>query len=114
MVRQLSERDIEILKKLAPEVEELLSAGASVEFHSLLPPVSRHFARDERDFAERIQRLTPAELEYLVGAIEDGSESLGCMPPEDVEELLHVLREKVSDAAAEKVRAVYASGGRCE
>ncbi|MDI6718860.1 MAG: hypothetical protein QMD46_04540 [Methanomicrobiales archaeon] len=113
MARELSERDIEILGILAPEVEELISMGAQVEFHNVLPPVSRHFARDEHDFAERLRRLSPAQLEYLAGAIGDGSENLGCMPPEDVEALLDVLREKVSGAAAEKVRAAYGSGGEC-
>ncbi len=113
MARELSERDIEIFRILAPEVEELLSMGAQVEFHNILPPVSKHFARDERDFGERIRRLSPDQLAYLAGAIGDGSENLGCMPPEDMEALLDVLREKVSDAAAEKVRAAYESGGEC-
>ena len=114
MVRELDEKDIEILKKLAPEIKDLICQGSGVEFHSILPPVSRHFARDEQDFKERISRLTPDELAYLVHAIEDGSESLGCMPPEDLEELLKLVDERVSPDAAKKVLAVYESGGECE
>jgi hypothetical protein len=113
MARTLSERDIGILKKLAPEVEDLICAGSGVEYRSILPPVSRHYSEDEADFAARLERLSADDLRYLVGAIEDGSESLGCMPPEDVESFAKVVAEKLSADDAKRVVAAY-EGAECD
>jgi hypothetical protein len=110
MARTLSERDIGILRKLAPEVEELICSGSGVEYRSILPPVSRHYSEDEADFAARLERLDADDLKYLVGAIEDGSESLGCMPPEDVESLVRIITAKISAEVAKRVIAAYETG----
>jgi hypothetical protein len=75
--------------------------------------VSRHFAQDEQDFAERLERLDRGDLEYLVAAIADGSESLGCMPPEDVESLARIIALKVSREAADRVIAMFEEAGEC-
>jgi hypothetical protein len=114
MARDLSRRDLDILCKLAPEVNSLICEGSGVEFRSILPPVSRHFARDETDFSERLGRLDRADLEYLVARISDGSESLGCMPPEDVESLARVLAEKISREVADRVVTAYEEAGGCD
>ena len=45
MPRELSEKDIAILKKLAPECGDLTCSGSGHMFHSILPPVSNHFCR---------------------------------------------------------------------
>jgi len=110
MARILSERDIGILKKLAPEVEDLICAGSGVEYRSILPPVSRHYAEDEADFAARLERLDAEDLHYLVGAIEDGSESLGCMPSEDIESFAAIVAAKLSEKDAKRVIAAYEAG----
>jgi hypothetical protein len=114
MPRELSERDIEILKKLAPECEGLTCSGSGQQFHSILPPVSNHFSADEHDFAERIRRLTDDELKYISGLILSGEESLGCLPEEDLESLLALITERLSKDETKKVIEAFASFGVCE
>jgi hypothetical protein len=114
MPRELSEKDIEILIKLAPECEGLTCSGSGHQFHSILPPVSNHFSVDERDFAERIGRLTDDELNYITGLILSGEESLGCLPEEDLDSLLTLITERFSREEAKKVIEAFASSGVCE
>ena len=85
MPRELSEKDILILKKLAPECGGLTCSGSGHMFHSILPPVSNHFAEDSEDFIRRIGRLSAEELTYITDMIRKGEESMGCLPVEDVE-----------------------------
>ena len=113
MPRILSGKDVELLHKLAPELNDPVCPGSGHEFHSILPPVSNHFAQDTEDFLRRIRSLSPEEMAYLVGLILDGSESLGCMPPEDVGALLGHVAGTVSQDAARKILALYESGGEC-
>lgn len=113
MARRLDERDIAILKKLAPELEELVCGGSGHEFQSILPPVSNHVASDGEDFRRRISLLENEELEYIADRIIDGSESLGCVPPEDVESLTELLEKRVSEEKAEGVRRAYRLGEGC-
>jgi hypothetical protein len=107
MPRILNDRDKAILSILAPEMGNMCCEGSGHEFQSILPPVSNHFSRDEQDFAERIARLSKDDLEYLVTRILDGSESMGCMPPEDVDSLVALIEEKISPAIAKAVRNAY-------
>jgi hypothetical protein len=67
---------LRILKKLVPEVEDKLRSGSGIEYHSILPPVSMHYAVDEEDFEERLNRLSVEDLTYLVDRILDESECL--------------------------------------
>lgn len=113
MSRTLNERDIGILKKLAPELSDLVCKGSGHEFHSILPPISNHVAQDEKDFAERIGRLSEEDLAYLAERIIDGSESLGCMPPEDVEFLAAHMEAKLSRDTATRVREIYGIAEEC-
>ncbi|KAF1075752.1 hypothetical protein [Methanogenium sp. MK-MG] len=69
MARILSKKDQEILKKCAPECEDLLCSDSKVPYRSVLPPVANHYAVDADDFRERITRLTADELEYLTTLI---------------------------------------------
>ncbi len=52
-MRKLNAKDIEILKKLAPEIEN----KSRIEYRSILPPVSMHIAEDAEDFESRLERL---------------------------------------------------------
>jgi hypothetical protein len=110
MARILSEKDLEILRKLAPELNDPVCPGSGHEFHSILPPVSNHFAEDTDDFMRRIRKLGRDEMEYLLSLILDGSESLGCMPPEDVEAFIGYIAETISPDAARKIVALYEAG----
>jgi hypothetical protein len=114
MPRELSERDIEILKKLAPECGDLTCSGSGHQFHSILPPVSNHFADDSNDFIQRINRLTDEELTYLTDIIQKGEESMGCLPVEDVEAFVHIVHDRLSEEIAQKVISAYESGYECE
>jgi hypothetical protein len=91
MPRELSEKDVVILKKLAPECGELTCSGSGHSFHSILPPVSNHFSEDSNDFIGRIGRLDNDELTYITDMIIKGEESMGCLPVEDVEALVHLV-----------------------
>ncbi|AGB02171.1 hypothetical protein [Methanoregula formicica] len=114
MPRELDDKDIAILKKLAPECGDLTCSGSGHMFHSILPPISNHFAEDTEDFLRRISRLDKEELTYLTDLIRNGEESLGCMPVEDVEALVHYIRDTISPDVAQNVISVYESGGSCE
>lgn len=113
MPRELSEKDIAILKTLAPECGDLTCSGSGHRFHSILPPVSNHFAEDSNDFIERVGRLSDDELTYVTDMIQKGEESLGCLPVEDVEALVHLVHDRLSPEIAQKVIAAYEGGGDC-
>jgi hypothetical protein len=103
-MRMLNQKDIEILKKLAPEVE-----GNHIEYRSILPPVSMHYAADEEDFESRLKRLGTEDLAYLADRILDGSECLLCISPEYARAFLAVLEENISEETAERIRELYTS-----
>lgn len=114
MPRELDERDIAILKKLAPECGDLTCSGSGHMFHSILPPVSNHFSEDGADFSRRIGLLSTDELAYLCEIIEKGTESLGCLPVEDIEAFVALVQDRLSPEAAQKVTRAYESGYECE
>jgi hypothetical protein len=108
-MRKLKGRDLEILKKLAPEVEDKLRSGSGIEYHSILPPVSMHYAIDEEDFEERMKRLSPDDLKYLVDHILDESECLLCISTEYARIFVDLLAENVSRETAMQIKEIYES-----
>ncbi len=114
MPRELSGRDQEILKKLAPECSDEICAGSGHAFRSILPPVANHFATGESDFAGRIGRLSDDDLRYLVDLIRDGGESLGCVPPEYLSVFLQRVADRIGRKQAEELVLLYAQEGECE
>ncbi len=114
MPRELDDRDIAILKKLAPECGDLTCSGSGHMFHSILPPVSNHFAADNDDFMERINRLSAEELTYITDLIQRGEESMGCLPVEDVEAFVKIVHDRLSPETAKMVISAYESGYECE
>ena len=113
MARKLSEKDGSILKKLAPECADTTCAGSGFEYQSILPPVSNHYALDDDDFEDRLNRLDIFELRYLSEVILDGSENLCCIQPEHAEILVRLLSERVSEEVGKKVMALYVAAGEC-
>jgi hypothetical protein len=103
-MRKLDARDLEILRKLAPEMKP-----EDMHYRSILPPVSMHYAADEEDFQERLEQLSEDDLTYLVGRILDGSECLLCISPEYAKLFIEVLEEKPPGEAAERIRELYES-----
>jgi hypothetical protein len=114
MARELSEKDIEILKKLAPECGDLTCGGSGHQFQAILPPVSNHFAESAEDFTGRISKLSDEELAYITEKILTGEEGLGCVEVEDAEALVKLIHDRISPEMAKKVIAAYESGGECE
>ncbi|MEN6396779.1 MAG: hypothetical protein ABFC78_09885 [Methanoregula sp.] len=113
MARELNEKDIEILKKLAPEYEDLTCSGSGHQFHAILPPVSNHFAESAEDFTGRINKLTDEELAYIADRIITGEEGLGCVAVEDAESFVKRIHDRLSPEMAKKVIAAYESGAEC-
>ncbi len=113
MARELDSRDREILRKLVPEFDELLSQGIDLEYMNILPPVANHHSKDERDFAERLKRLSAEDLQYIADLVIDGSESLGCLYPEYADALFEAISGTLSPDVLDQVKEAYESGGGC-
>jgi hypothetical protein len=114
MARELDQKDKEILRRLVPELDDLLSQGIDVEYMNILPPVANHHSRDEQDFRERLRRLSADDLRYLANHVLDGSESLGCLYPGYADAFFEALEGRISSEILDKVREAYESGGECE
>jgi hypothetical protein len=114
MPRELSVRDQEILRKLAPECSDEICAGSGHAFRSILPPVANHFTTGEADFAERVGRLSDDDLRYLADLVRDGGESLGCVPPELLSIFLQRVADRLGRRQAEELVMLYAREGECE
>lgn len=114
MARELNDRDRNILRKLVPEFEDLQKQGIDLEYMNILPPVANHHSKDERDFEERLNRLSAEDMKYISDLILDGSESLSCLYPEFAEVYFTVAGKKLSSAVADQLREAYESGeGSC-
>ena len=114
MARKLDEKDIELLKKLAPECSDLECSSSGVNFKSILPPVANHFSKDISDFSHRLEALSEKELEYLLDLIKDGRESLGCLKPDYVMALQEMVARKAGDEQAGEIIKIYTANNVCE
>lgn len=113
MARELDERDIKILRILAPECEEMICSGSGVEFRSILPPVANHYSRNEDDFKCRLTRLTDDDLSYLVGKIRAGDESIACVPPEYADILVGEIASRQGKDVALEILNIYETTDEC-
>jgi len=114
MPRELSAKDIHLLKILAPECEGTTCGSSGTTFRSILPPVAQHFATNEDDFRARITRLNNSDLEYLVGCVRNGSESLGCIKPAFVRVFVELVAKRLGFETAEEVIEYYVESRECE
>lgn len=113
MSRTLSEHDIALLLKLAPECDTLICKGSENTYRSILAPVANHYAKDADDFASRLNRLSDGELVSLVDMIREGKEGIGCLPPECAEVLIEQALRRVGSDAGNELYALYESGSTC-
>ncbi|MDY6972585.1 MAG: hypothetical protein SV775_09685 [Thermodesulfobacteriota bacterium] len=113
MARKLTKKDIEILRKLAPECEDTICSGSGFEYRSIIPPVSNHYAKDDKDFEKRLERLSAEELGYLSDLIIDGSESLSCVQPEHAWVFIETLARKLSNKLSDRIKLLYESCAVC-
>lgn len=107
MSRALSPKDLEILKKLAPEMDAHCNQ-AGHQFRSIIPPLSHHLATSSNDFIERLERLEDDDLAYLAELVFEGMEDLTCASPEHVFAFCDLIKRRVSKEQGEKVAAIYA------
>ena len=111
MARKLNSLDLQILKKIAPELVDNTCGHAGWEFRSVLPPVSQHISTSKSDFRERLLKLSDEELNYLVILIFEGMESLHCVKKEHVDTLIEVAGEKISRIKATELLELYRFAG---
>jgi len=107
MARKLDSLDLQILKKLAPELADNTCGHAGWEFRSVLPPLSQYVSTSDRDFLERLLKLSDPELNYLVDLIFEGMESLHCVKKEHVNALVEVVGIRISKIKATELRELY-------
>ncbi|HJK04812.1 MAG TPA: hypothetical protein O0X34_00345 [Methanocorpusculum sp.] len=113
MARTLSEHDIALLLKLAPECDTLICKGSENAYRSILPPVANHYAKDADDFAMRLNRLTDEEFVALVDLIREGKEGISCIPEECVGVLIEQTLRRVGQDAGNELYALYEAGAQC-
>lgn len=113
MARELDQKDIGILRVLAPECEEMICSGSGVEFRSILPPVANHYARDGEDFKSRLMKLTDDDVAYLVEKIRSGEESVTCVPPEFADILISEIARRQGKETALEVLTIYETADGC-
>ncbi len=111
MARKLSKDDLNLLRKLAPELVDPTCAHAGWEFRSVLPPVSQHVSSSPEDFKERLMELSDDDLNYLVNLIFEGMESLHCVREDHVNALVEVVGNRLSAVKATELLELYKFAG---
>lgn len=114
MARNLSDKDLAILKKLAPECSDIICSGSGMAFRSILPPLANHLSSDENDFRKRLDSLSDQDLSYLLDLIRDGSESVGCIPPLYARNFIEMVGERFGFDTASEMIDLYVDGVACE
>jgi hypothetical protein len=101
MARKLTSRDLELLKKMIPELDIDSFPPA---FRSILPPVSKRFSSSGQEFKSRLDTLSTTDLEYLVDLIFQGDECLSCLIDEYMDILLDKIKDNISHKKVEDLR----------
>ena len=114
MSRILSEHDITLLLKLAPECDTLICGKSEIQYRSILPPVANHYAKDADDFAARLNRLTENEFVSLIELIQNGKEGIRCLPQECAEVLIEQTMRRVGAETANELYALYELENQCQ
>ena len=103
MARELSDKDMNILYALAPEIKE----RKSIPYRSILPPISKFYSQSPQEFKKRVETLHIEDLEYLIELIFEGKECLRCLELNYVNMLIEVVDEKISDTRASDLKELY-------
>jgi hypothetical protein len=113
MARNLNERELMILKKLAPELEEMEAQGIEIEYMNILPPVANHHSRSLLDFEQRLKKLSTEEMRFLSDLVIQGREALSCLDPAFAEIFFAVAGQRLSSAVADQLQEAYETGEEC-
>jgi hypothetical protein len=102
MMKKLNQKDISILKRLAPCSDPETSGG-------LLISISRYYITDRDDFLSRLDMLSDDDLKYLAERAMDGSECLLCIAPQCAETFLDAVERRLSPVTAGRLREIFES-----
>jgi hypothetical protein len=102
-MKNLNQKDMDILKKLAPQSGEPEASGG------LLTTMSRYYITDKDDFRYRLERLSDEDLKYLAQRAMDGSECLLCIAPRCAETFLDAVDRRLSPETAGRLREIFES-----
>lgn len=99
MSRQFTEKDIEILNKLAPELGGNTESPQGHQYLFILRPVSHRLAQSGEDFKNRLQRLNDDELEYLVDLALKTQEDIRGLAEDDMYAFMDVIADRLPKKA---------------
>ena len=102
-MNELTEKDKNILAKIAPEFEGATGPAPGHDYKFILLPVSHKLAESPEDFAARVNKLTDDELEYLCDRILQGEEDVRSLSEGDFDEMLKVIEKRLSKERAEEL-----------
>ncbi len=105
MSREFSPMDKHIFNKLAPEMGGSTMSKMGHNYPFILRPISHRIAQSAEDFRERLERLEPEELDYLVGLAMEGKEEIRSLEEEDVVSFMDLVREKLSPEKEKELKA---------
>jgi len=101
-MKRLNQKDISILKKLAPCSDPQTSGG-------ILTSISSYYITDKDDFLSRLEKLSDDDLKYLAERAMDGSECLLCIAPQCAETFLDAVEKRLSPVTAGRLREIFES-----
>ncbi len=101
-MKKLNQKDISILKKLAPCGDSETSGG-------ILTSISSYYITDRDDFLIRLEMLSDDDLKYLAERAMDGSECLLCILPQCAETFLDAVDRRLSPVTAGRLREIFES-----
>lgn len=111
MGRELNERDIDIIKKLVPEIVSFVESGRmKIDYMNILPPVANHYSRNANDFDRHLQKLSSEDVKYLADRIIDGSESISHIPEDCDEVFFTYVGRMITGNLADELREIYKMG----
>ena len=113
MARDLSDRDLQVLFKLVPELEALVKKGMQIEYMNILPPVANHHSRSVQEFEQRLKNLPDQDMRYVVDLVLEGVEGTGCLSPEFAEAFFVEAGKRLGESVADSLRQAYEDGEAC-
>jgi hypothetical protein len=98
-LRNLTDLDKKLLAKLAPELEGATGPAPGHDYKFILLPVSHKFSESPEDFANRVNKLTDEELNYLVELILKGEEDVRSLAEGDFDAMLEAIEKRLPEKA---------------
>lgn len=100
-MRTLTDFDKKLLAKLAPEFKGATGPAPGHDYKFILLPISHKLAESPEDFANRVNKLTDEELNYLVDLILHGEEDVRSLAEGDFDALVDLIEKRLPEKAKE-------------